>query len=1004
MSKSKKSTPEISIYEEYFNYVKQYQALYGKKTIVLLQVGAFFEVYGMKNAAGDYIENVIEEFAECCELNISDKKITYKNGAIVMAGFRDFTIDKYLLKLTENGFTVPVFVQEKDGKTVTRTLNRVYSPGTYLSCDTDVSPKITNNIMCIWMDVFKPIISKGKSMRDTIVYGLSVVNIFTGKSSMFQYETQFYMNMTTFDEMERYISIYAPSEVIILSPFQDKELTTILRLTGLHPQMIHSVSLTTADDKVSRCKNQKYMKQMLSQLFGSDVMDVCSEFGIHNMATQSFCYLLNFIQEHNPDLIRKISMPEFNNTSYRMILANHTLLQLNIINDLTLDAKNAGQYSSILSFLNKCCTSMGKRRFQHQLLNPTFDEEWLSKEYEMTSLMLREEYNYFVDVFRKQLNQVRDIEKLCRQIVMKKIYPASLYHLYHSVEIIQQINTCLFESTQVCDYLCADIKDNTEGSYDFIQNLATELMKFMNDHLVMDACKSVTSMSTFDENIIRPGISASLDEASRIYNESQAKFFKIHRALNDLIQKHENSPDTEYVKVHETEKSGVCLQITAKRSLALKKILDKIVNGQVDIDAETKILVKDIKFPKASSTTVEIDFPILNQVCKDLLIYKDRMNVLIAETYLTILQTLETIGYDKLEKLAEYASKLDVLQSKTYVAKEYHYCCPTIQPEVDKSFFEAKEMRHCLIEHLQKNEIYVTNDLSLGNNELVDGILLYGTNAVGKTSLIRATGVCVIMAQTGMFVPCSQFTYKPYTAIFSRILGNDNIFKGLSTFAVEMTELRIILKMSDENSLILGDELCSGTETESALSIFAAGLMDLHAKQSSFIFATHFHEIVNYEEINTLVRLSMKHMAVHYDREQDCLVYDRKLKDGSGPRTYGLEVCKSLYLEEEFLERAYAIRNKYYPDTRGSLSHTTSTYNAEKIRGTCEKCGEKIAAEIHHLNPQKNADTDGFIGTFHKNHVANLLSVCEKCHDEIHSSEQELVRKKTTKGYKLLSK
>ena len=90
------------------------------------------------------------------------------------------------------------------------------------------------------------------------------------------------------------------------------------------------------------------------------------------------------------------------------------------------------------------------------------------------------------------------------------------------------------------------------------------------------------------------------------------------------------------------------------------------------------------------------------------------------------------------------------------------------------------------------------------------------------------------MAQAGLFVPCSYFEYQPYTAIFSRILGNDNLFKGLSTFAVEMSELRVILKSADQNSLVLGDELCSGTEMESALSLFSAGLIELSKKNATF--------------------------------------------------------------------------------------------------------------------------------------------------------------------------
>ena len=54
-------------------------------------------------------------------------------------------------------------------------------------------------------------------------------------------------------------------------------------------------------------------------------------------------------------------------------------------------------------------------------------------------------------------------------------------------------------------------------------------------------------------------------------------------------------------------------------------------------------------------------------------------------------------------------------------------------------------------------------------------------------------------------------------------------------------------------------------------------------------------------------------MAVRYDRESDTLIYDRKLMDGPGNRMYGLEVCKSLYLPEQFLQQAYDIRTKYFP-------------------------------------------------------------------------------------------
>jgi len=281
-------------------------------------------------------------------------------------------------------------------------------------------------------------------------------------------------------------------------------------------------------------------------------------------------------------------------------------------------------------------------------------------------------------------------------------------------------------------------------------------------------------------------------------------------------------------------------------------------------------------------------------------------------------------------------------------------------------------------------------------------MLLYGTNAVGKTSFIKSIGVAIIMAQSGLYVPASEFEFFPYKYIFTRIIGNDNIFKGLSTFAVEMSELRTILRLADENSLILGDELCSGTEISSAISIFVAGIQKLYECKSTFIFATHLHEIVNYEEITSLSSVILKHMEVIYDKENDILVYDRKLKDGAGDSMYGLEVCKSLNLPQDFLDRAYEIRMKYKPEMGSILSLKTSSYNSLKIVNMCENCEKNKGKEVHHLNYQQNANEIGIIKTtdavFHKNNLANLMTLCELCHNDIHKNNTKLKKVKTSKG------
>ena len=94
-------------------------------------------------------------------------------------------------------------------------------------------------------------------------------------------------------------------------------------------------------------------------------------------------------------------------------------------------------------------------------------------------------------------------------------------------------------------------------------------------------------------------------------------------------------------------------------------------------------------------------------------------------------------------------------------------------------------------------------------------------------------------------------------------------------------------------------------------------------------------------------------------------------------------------MDKAFIEKAYELRRTHFPEYEGSLSHSTTKYNAKKIKGNCEMCG-KPSEEIHHLEEQHKAEQNGYIHTFHKNHVANLMALCEKCHLKMHKEEKSI--------------
>ena len=1009
----------MTIINDYLELTEKYKKEYGEKTLLLMQVGSFFEAYGLRDKENKIYGSNISDFADINDMTISKKNICVGKDHVVMAGFGLPQLEKYVKKLQESGYTIPVYTQDTPTKNTTRSLHTIYSPGTYFSNDTK---ELSNNTVCIWIHHFKCSLYK----TEQITVGISNIDIYTGKTSVFEFTNEFLHNPATYDELERYISIYHPNECVIVSNLDTTIINDIINYTSITSQKIHIINITEdlSTDMVKSAKNaekQIYQQEVIKNFY-PDKNDEVILNNLQNycIAIQSFIYLLDFTYRHNPNLINNISEPIFENYTSRLILANHSLKQLNVIPD----NRYSGKHSCVSNLLNNCITPMGKRNFLYNLLNPTTDKDTLSESYDITEHLLKKDsWNYY----RTNMEEIRDIEKLRRKLCMKKISPKDFTQLYDNINKIISLYKTSLKDKKLNKYLQKQITDINQ-----LPELCDNIIYFINENLDIDKSRFIDDVSQEKlgnnsiDNIfyIKKNLDRKIDNCYKKSLECVQEYECIRKYLSDLIVKYEKSTKTtEFVKINETAKMDSTLQTTKRRATFLKKAIDIEVenteSGLVSLkfiskfSNEEEIYMFDLKnleynSSSGSQTNIIITSPEIRKIAS---LINTSKSDLISELEIYYNQFVDKFIIYNLDNIINYIINLDILQCKCYIAKEFNYCKPNIK-ENNKSFIEFTGIRHCLIEHLNIREIYVTNDLKLGHSSLntldnseTNGILLYGTNAVGKTSFIKAIGISLIMAQAGLYVPATSFTFSPYTTIFTRILGNDNIFKGLSTFAVEMTELRTILELADKNSMILGDELCSGTESDSALSIFVSGLEILHKRECTFLFATHFHEIVKYDEIIALTKMEMYHMSVVFDKVNNKLIYDRKLKKGPGESMYGLEVCKSLNLSNDFLNRAHDIRVKYNKIYKNVLSQDTSKYNSKKIREKCEFCKINNGTEIHHLEYQKNADNNNFIETnnttFHKNHVANLINICEECHQKIHKKNDKLSIKKTSLGYEL---
>lgn len=261
-----------------------------------------------------------------------------------------------------------------------------------------------------------------------------------------------------------------------------------------------------------------------------------------------------------------------------------------------------------------------------------------------------------------------------------------------------------------------------------------------------------------------------------------------------------------------------------------------------------------------------------------------------------------------------------------------------------------------------------------------------------NSSIMKAIGTTIIMAQCGMYVPADSFEFGIFDSLYTRISGNDNLFKGHSSFIIEMNELRTILNKATPKSLIIGDEICRGTEYLSANAIVASAILKLVDLGAKFLFATHLHELAEMEQIKSLNTIKFFHLSV--EKHGDDLIFNRKMIDGTGEQIYGITVAQYIIDDKNFINKAIELKNSLLEKSGTNtklVSDKKSLYNKEIYMDACTICGSQDKLESHHINMQKDfvSDINGQIN-IKKKHIlkdskANLIVLCSKCHDNLHS-------------------
>ncbi|KAJ4708411.1 DNA mismatch repair protein [Melia azedarach] len=207
----------------------------------------------------------------------------------------------------------------------------------------------------------------------------------------------------------------------------------------------------------------------------------------------------------------------------------------------------------------------------------------------------------------------------------------------------------------------------------------------------------------------------------------------------------------------------------------------------------------------------------------------------------------------------------------------------------------------------------VPNDILLGEDSgdyHPCTLLLTGPNMGGKSTLLRATCLAVILAQLGCFVPCEMCILSLVDIIFTRLGATDRIMTGESTFLVECTETASVLQKATQDSLVILDELGRGTSTFDGYAIAYAVFRHLVEKVNCrLLFATHYHPLT--KEFASHPHVTLQHMACafkpnsgNYCKGEQELVFLYRLASGACPESYGLQVAIMAGVPQEVVEAA----------------------------------------------------------------------------------------------------
>lgn len=244
-----------------------------------------------------------------------------------------------------------------------------------------------------------------------------------------------------------------------------------------------------------------------------------------------------------------------------------------------------------------------------------------------------------------------------------------------------------------------------------------------------------------------------------------------------------------------------------------------------------------------------------------------------------------------LEKCEKIISEIDFHFAKA----RYAVRIQAIEPELtNEKYIYFENMKHPLLILVSEN--VVANNFEIGKD--YKSIIITGSNTGGKTVTLKTIGLFILMAKSGMFLPCTHAVLYPFKNVFADIGDSQSILQSLSTFSSHMTNIIEILKQSNEESFVLLDEICAGTDPVEGAILAQQILEKLASKNVMNVATTHYGELKALEYTNSF----FKNASVEFDTETLKPTY--KLLIGIPGLSNAISIASNLGLDKDIIDKA----------------------------------------------------------------------------------------------------